>query len=230
MSNVTPRTPPLAPPLLGLCLLAGAALSCGPVPRRDLLAIPQRQVTYDDLCGLQSFFDAREHARIPAPRVLSEQATETEQVEPDENGRMRRAELGEGVYLITHRTDRERLERLLREEYRRLDPVRLSAPEQQVRVTLRWWRSGTLRRVRPDEDIVIESEGRRVELPAHPCVGELVLGAEGYRVRRRVLTAEAARARGETPAPEPDPDAGVTDAGVTDAGAPAGDVSVAAEQ
>ena len=42
-----------------------------------------------------------------------------------------------------------------------------------------------------------------VTLPFDPCVGEFLFGATIYGMRRDVLDAESARARGETPATEP---------------------------
>lgn len=164
------------------------------------MEIPQQRITYDDMCGLQDHFDQRARAGARPYRVLNELANETEREEPDENGRMRRAVLGEGTYVVSARTDRQRLRQLLRAEYRRLPAMRLTAEEGEVQVRLGWWQSGTIRRVRPDRDVeVTDLSGATFTLPPHPCVGEFLFGDEPYTMRRNILEADRARARGEIP-------------------------------
>lgn len=176
--------------------------SCGPVSRRDLSGIPQRQITFDDMCHLQEYFDARRAANARPFRVEEEQSTETQAMEPDENGRMQRVMIGEGTYVVRDRAARRRLAQLLGDEYDRLPSLRLTgreAGESGVRVRVGWWSSGQVRRLRPDREIVIRVGSESMSLPFNPCVGEFLFGAEPYAIRRRVLDAEAARARGELP-------------------------------
>jgi hypothetical protein len=198
---------------------------CGPATRRDLASVPQQQVTYDDLCHLQDYFDQRATAHTPAFRVMNEQSTETSRVEADEHGRMRPVVLGEGTYRVRDRSDRLRLRQLLREEYRRLPDMRILPPDTVVDVHVSWWQSGTIRRLRPDADVEIVIEGQSYELPFQPCVGEFLFGDEPYTMRRNILAAERARAHGEIPTAYLTSDASpATDA--TDATAsPATDVS-----
>src|SRR5262245_33556042 len=58
---------------LGLCLVGVASLSvaCSIAIRRDLSAIPAGQVGFDDMCGLQDYFDALEIKTSPPPRIVS---------------------------------------------------------------------------------------------------------------------------------------------------------------
>lgn len=179
--------------------LAAATLSCGPRLRRDLASVPQRQITYDDLCGLQAHFDQRRAARAAPYRALSEQSNETSETQPDEFGRMRRVMQGEGTYLVRDRSDRRRLAQLLREEYTRLPAMRLTRPETEVTLTLSWWQSGSIRRARPDLDVVLAVDGVRHTLPPSPCLGEFLFGDEAYAMRRNVVAAEQDRAYGRIP-------------------------------
>lgn len=205
-------------PLLAVAL-AAAALSCGPRMRRDLTAVPQRQITYDDLCRLQDHFDQRRAANAPPYRPVQEQSNETSETEPDEFGRMRRVMVGEGTYLVRDRTDRRRLAQLLREEFTRLPPLRMSGPEAEVTLSLAWWQSGTVRRTRPDQDAVLTVDGTRITLPPHPCLGEFLFGDAPYTMRHNVLAAEQDRARGALPqAYLPDAGAPGDAAVLTDAG------------
>jgi hypothetical protein len=54
-------------PILGACL----ALACGIGIRRDLSAIPPGQIGFDDLCGLQEYFDTLEVKAAEPPRLVS---------------------------------------------------------------------------------------------------------------------------------------------------------------
>ncbi|MBI5514644.1 MAG: hypothetical protein HY909_12790 [Deltaproteobacteria bacterium] len=176
------------------------ALGCGPGARRDLASVPLRQITYDDMCGLQDHFDQRATAHAGAFRAANEQSTETSREEPDEHGRPRRVVLGDGTYLIAERSDRARLRQLLREEFRRLPELHILRRGADVRVHLGWVQTGALRRARSDVPMEVIVDGEATELPAHPCVGEFLFGDEAYTMRRNIMAAERARAHGEIPA------------------------------
>lgn len=210
--------------------------SCGPSSRRDLSAIPQRQITFDDMCHLQDYFDQRNATRShPGFRAVEETSNETAETEPDENGHMRRAVIGEGTYLVADRRARRRLRQLLDEEFQGMPAVDLMAPGTTVRVHVAWWASGQVRRLRPDKMIQIATAERTVELPFNPCVGEFLFGAPVYALRRSFLDAENARSRGEIPqtssaslppVEQPPEMVGATGVAVaTDAGNDAADVS-----
>lgn len=184
-------------------LLVASLLSlsaCGPAVNRDLTEMPQRRITYDDLCHLQTYFDQRATSHAHPFRVVQEQSTETSRREADEHGTMRPVVLGEGTYLIETRSDRERLAQLLREEYHRLPPLPVAAADVRVQLRIGWWQSGTIRRIRPDVDVDLVVRGEHHELPAHPCVGEFLFGDDAYTMRRNVMAAESARSHGEIPA------------------------------
>jgi hypothetical protein len=177
-----------------------ALASCGPSSRRDLSAVPQRQITFDDMCHLQDYFDQRNATRAhPGFRAVEETSNETSESEPDENGRMRRAVIGEGTYLVTDRRARRRLRQLLDDEFQGVPSLEMMRPGTVVRVHVAWWASGQVRRLRPDRPIVVSTGDRSVELPFNPCVGEFLFGAPVYALRRSFLDAESARARGEIP-------------------------------
>lgn len=207
-----------------------SCVGCGPTVRRDLSTIPQRQITFDDRCRMQEYFDQRNasHAR-PGFHAVEEISNETTANEPDEHGRMRHAMIGEGTYLVSDRSARVRLQRVLADEYADLPAFDARADGVQVTVHVGWWASGEVRRLRPDRRIVVSNGRQTVDLPFDPCVGEFLFGAPVYALRRSVLDAEAARARGEIPATSTDapgsavepssasetPSEGRTDAGLT---------------
>lgn len=191
---------PLSVVSLALAVTATLGAGCGAASRRDLGAIPQRQITYDDMCHLQDYFDQRAAAHAQPFRAENEQSTETSRVEPDERGQPRRVTLGEGTYRVTDHSDRTRFNRLLHDEYHRLPTqLHLTRPEAEVQVHVGWWQSGTIRRLRPDLDIDLTVNGETHSLPFNPCVGEFLFGDAPYAMRRNVLDAERARAHGEIP-------------------------------
>jgi hypothetical protein len=181
--------------LLPLALLALASTSCGPASRRDLSALPQRQITFDDLCGLQAFFDQRNATAGVRPfRALGEQSTETANTEPDEQGRLRRVMVGEGTYVISQRSARRRFVQLLGEEYERVPTPLMDRHEREIRVRVEWWASGQMRRLRPDREIEVSTSSGTTRLPFNPCVGEFLFGAPVYGMRRQFLDSQRERA------------------------------------
>lgn len=215
---MSPHPHAARPWVAALCALA---LGCGPTIRRRLPTSDQRRITYEDLCQLQGWFDQRAQSHAPPLRVVDEQSTETSDRAPDEGGRMRRVALGEGTYLVASRDDRARFDRLLRDEYDDLPRLNLTGPEAAVRVHVAFWQTGSIRRIRPDVEVALEVDGASHTLPSHPCVGEFLFGDQAYAMRRNVLDAERARARGEIPR-------AYTDAGADDAPGAAADGGAAA--
>jgi len=199
--------------LIGYALFISIVTGCGPASRRDFSGFPQRRITYEDMCSLQNFFDERNssHGSIISA-TEAEDSTETQDTEPDENGTMRRAVLGEGTYTIRDRRVRRRLRQLLSEEYERIPELTIGGQESDRSVKLRvgWWASGQMRRLRPDQEITVTDErGNTVNLPFNPCVGEFLFGSNVYALRRQFFSADNARARGELP-----PESAVFDAAV----------------
>lgn len=188
--------PAARPWVAALCALA---LGCGPTIRRRLPTSDQRRITYEDLCHLQGWYDQRARSNAPPLRVVDEQSTETADRAPDEGGRLRRVAFGEGTYLVASLDERTRFDRLLRDEYDDLPRLNLAGADTRVRVHVAFWQTGSIRRIRPDVGVSLEVDGVSHDLPSHPCVGEFLFGAQAYEMRRNVLDAERARARGEIP-------------------------------
>lgn len=199
---IAPMTalPPSALVRPWVALLCAASLGCGPTIRHTLPTVDQRHITYEDLCHLQDWYDQRTAAGAPPFRVIDEQATETTDLAPDEHGHLHSVTRGEGTYLIASSEDRRRFDRLLRDEYSSLPSLAITTPEAQLRVHVSFWQTGSIRRIRPDVDVTLDVSGESHDLPSHPCVGEFLFGAQAYAMRRNVLSAESARARGEIPA------------------------------
>ena len=51
--------------------LVSLSVACSIAVRRDLSKVPAGQVGFDDMCGLQEYFDALAIGTSPPPRVVS---------------------------------------------------------------------------------------------------------------------------------------------------------------
>lgn len=167
-----------------LGVLAAASLcACGPSTRRSLKD-PAPQMTYEDSCDLQSYFDQRRTAFLEAP------VADDEKVSVNEKG----VTTGSGGYRLKDPLARRRFARMLREEYSGIEPKVLEAIEKDdadVRVRVRWWDTGQMRRLHPDEGaIVIESGAGKLEVPPNMCVSDLLFGQKVYEMRARYLRRE----------------------------------------
>jgi hypothetical protein len=207
-------------------VFAAAVASCGPSTKRDLSQVPQRQISFDDQCHLQSYFDQRNNSPARAFRVLDETQTTLEMTVEDDDGRERRrsVEVGSGEYEISDRPARRRLQQLIDDEYSNIPDLGLMRRGAHVRVRVRYWVSNAVRRLVPTNTITVTGPLASVTVPFNPCVGEFLFGAEVYAMRRRFIDDTNARSSGrvapsEVAAIESERrDAGAGEAGAGDSG------------
>lgn len=156
---------------------------------------PAHVMTYEDACGLQAYFDERRSASLAPPKA------DDEIVATNEKGQT----IGEGTYRLRDPLARRRFAKLLRDEYSGIDPKLIKSVESgdtEVRVHVRWWDTGPVRRLRPDSDtIVVEASVGSVELPPNMCVSDLLFGDKVYEMRARYLRHEVDMATDKPPAP-----------------------------
>jgi hypothetical protein len=180
-------------------VVSAAFLSCGPASRRDLSRVPQRQISFDDQCRLQAYFDQRNASGARPFRVIEETQNSSEMTLPDEltgEDRTRRVELGVGLYQLSDRPARRRLQLMLEEEFSGVPDLGLLRRDARVRIHAHWWVSGSVRRLLPERGIEITGPAGTATLPFNPCVGEFLFGAEVYAMRRTFLDDANARAAG----------------------------------
>jgi len=176
-----------------LALLALAIVSCGPSSRRSMKT-PARELTFEDACGLQDYFDQRRLASLPRPTA------EDEVTATDEKGQT----IGEGTYKLRDPLAKRRFARLLREEYSGIDAKILRAAastDDAVTVHVKWWDSGQVRRLRSDDEIIVTTAAGEVELPPNMCVSDLLFGDRIYELRAKYLRNEVDLATDKVPAP-----------------------------
>ena len=181
----------------GFILVAVAGIGCGARSKRDM-SMPPREVTYSDACALQEYFDQRIAAGLPSP------AAADEMLATNAKGQT----IGEGSYVLKDPLARRRFARLLREEYSGVDGKVVSAVEHgdaRVTIKVKWWDAGPIKRLRPNDEVVIASSAGETELPPNLCVSDLLFGDKVYAMRARFLRNEVDLATGKTPDEEVPP-------------------------
>jgi len=166
------RTRPVGLLFVGALITSAA---CGIAVRRDLSTVRPGQVGYDDMCGLQDYFDALEIKTSPPPRLVSGMDVEgTHSGRKVQGGTERFA--FENDFLLRH------LRRVLDENWRRLPEAVASAPK--IEVEVKWSERAGAKRVVTEEDAELIIGDQTFSLPYHPCLSELLYGEPLYRQRR----------------------------------------------
>lgn len=180
------------------------SLACSIAIRRDLSTVQPGQVGFDDMCGLQEYFDALEIGTSGPPRVVNaldlEGTTEGKKVR---GGKERFA--FENEFQLTH------LRRILNENWRRLpDQV---ATANKIEIEVKWSEKAGTKRVITDQDAEMGIGAASFDLPYHICLSELLYGEPLYRQRRTMWNLPLPGAK----AGASDGGVNVRDGGVTDA-------------
>jgi hypothetical protein len=189
-----------------LVLLAGlAGVACSIGVSRDLSAVPPGQVGFDDLCGLQEYFDKLEMKASPPPRVVSSIDLEGNSGGKQVRGGRERFAF-EGEFQLTN------LRRVLEQNWKRLpEPI---AKASLIEVEVKWSEKAGTKRVLTSESAELAVGQETWELPYHPCLSELLYGEALYRQRRTTLGLPPLMPAGVLPAdggvpPTPRPDGSV---------------------
>jgi hypothetical protein len=157
-------------------ILSVVAVGCGIAVKRNLSAVPPGQVGFDDMCGLQGYFDALEIHTSPPPRVVSALDLEA----AGDGGRTVRG--GKERFAFENDFQLKHLRRVLGENWKRLpEPV---ANASTIEVEVKWSEKAGTKRVVTDEEALLSAGVESWGLPYHPCLSELLYGEPLYRQRR----------------------------------------------
>lgn len=156
-------------------LLAG--VGCGIAVQRDLSAIPPGQVGFDDMCGLQEYFDAVEIKTTPPPHMISALDMEGQSGGKIVHGGEERFAF-DSDFLLKH------LRRVLNENWRRLPEAIAIATD--IEIDVHWSEKAGAKRVVTDQPSELIIGSQSWSLPYQPCLSELLYGAPLYRQRREM--------------------------------------------
>jgi hypothetical protein len=160
------------------CGLSLVMAGCGILVSRDLSAVPPGQVGFDDMCGLQPYFDALEIKTSPAPRVVS--ALDLEGA--SSTGKVVRG--GRERFAFENDFQLRQLKKVLSENWKRLPDQLTNASE--IEIEVKWAEKAGTKRVVTDGDSEIAVGRMSWDLPYHPCLSELLYGEPLYRQRRAI--------------------------------------------
>jgi hypothetical protein len=189
--------------VLAFVLLIGLG-ACGVAIQRDLSAIPPGRVGFDDMCGMQQYFDAIEGETGTEPAVASSLESEG-----GDGTKMVRG--GRSRFVFDTDFQLDQLSRVLSENWSRLPPGLDTTPE--IDLDVRWSERAGVKRVVTDQDATLMFDGHSYALPYHVCLSELLFGRPLYEQRTI--------ARGLRPAVTKPLDLAL-DAGAPDAAEPTG--------
>lgn len=158
-------------------VIGAAALACGVGIQRDLSAIPPGQIGFDDMCGLQSYFDALEVKAGKPPVQVSAVELENDAKRPVHGGKAMIAFTGE--FQLGH------LRRVLTENWKRLPEAVAGAKK--IELEVYWSEKAGVRRVVTERDAEMIINRQSYFLPYHVCLSELLYGEPLYRQRREML-------------------------------------------
>lgn len=201
--------PPRAATLLAI-IFVGA--QCAPAIKRDMSTVPAGRVGFDDMCGLQTYFD-RLAMRIGNPPVV------VSSIDLQGKGHLS----GRARYAFETDFQLQAIRQVLNENWRRLPDDLATASR--IDVEVQWSERSGIRRVVTDRDAELIIGRAQTSLPYHVCLSELLFGEPLYKERRVAL--------GLGPLPTPPPlipstadggaktDARLDGAPATDGGTPA---------
>jgi hypothetical protein len=201
---------------VGLLLVGvvSASVACSIAIRRDLAAVPPGQVGFDDMCGLQEYFDALEIKASRPPRVVS--ALDLEGASGP-----RRVRGGKERFAFEDDFQLKHLRRVLNENWRRL-PASVETANK-IELEVKWSEKAGAKRVITDEDAEMTIGPETFSLPYHVCLSELIYGEPLYRQRRAMwglpLPGVPPRAAAATDGGATAPDGRMSDGGRPDAAA-----------
>jgi hypothetical protein len=163
--------------ITGVVLLT-LGVGCGIAIRRDLSNVPPGQVGFDDMCGLQEYFDALEIHTSPPPRVVSALDLEGQSGGKPVRGGKERFAFDNDFLLKTVR-------RVLHDNWRGLPDDELARADK-VEIEVSWSEKAATKRVVTDAPSELTIGKRSWSLPYQPCLSELLYGEPLYRERRQM--------------------------------------------
>jgi len=156
------------------------SVACGIAIQRDLSAIPAGQVSYDDACGLQQYFDTLDAKRVSPPRVVSGNELQGEREGKNVHG-------GHSRFAFETAFEVREVKRLLKENWKNL-PEGLDKASR-LDIDVYWSEVAGIRRVVTERDaaLYVAPSDEPQTLPYHVCLSELLFGEPLYKERRNML-------------------------------------------
>jgi hypothetical protein len=170
------------PAFLGAAFAAAALTTsgCGVTVQRDLSTAKASEVVFDDMCGLQDYFDGLKDTTLTPPAEAFAQDMTNDK--GTAGGRTR--------FVFASEFQLHHLKKVLTENWKRLPE---GVPDaKQIEVEVRWSEKAGLKRVVTNEEAILQVGEKQVFLPYHVCLSDLLFGESLYDTRRAFLGLPAA--------------------------------------
>jgi hypothetical protein len=165
------KKPPRAGTLLAIVFIGA---QCAPVIKRDISTVPAGRVGFDDMCGLQTYFD-RLAMKIGNPPLA------VSSIDLQGKGHLS----GRARYAFETDVQLQAIRQVLNENWRRLPDDVATAPR--IDIEVQWSERSGVRRVVMDRDADLIIGRTQTSLPYHVCLSELLFGEPLYKERRVAL-------------------------------------------
>jgi hypothetical protein len=206
-SSSTSATDRPARPLLLCAASLLLAAGCGVTVKRDLSETKAAEVVFDDLCGLQEYFDAlKDHTLSPPAEAFANDIQADDKARPTGGRKRFRFETEFQLHYLRH---------VLDANWKSV-PIEV-AKASKVELEVSWSEKAGVARVVTDDEALLSVGPQTWTLPYHVCLSDLLFGESLYNTRRSMLNLpEPARSRFSTakqapmvplPAPAPPPPA-----------------------
>jgi hypothetical protein len=162
---------------LMMAILATTAAGCGIGVKRDFATIPSQTVIFDDMCGLQDYFDALLSSKATAPQIVS--STDFQKADA------LRAAGGRTTFSFETDFQLKTLRRLLEQNWSSVPEEVMKADK--VLMEVRWAEKAGIKRVVTEEVAEIQLGRKVIDLPYQTCLSEFLFGEPLYVTRREIL-------------------------------------------
>jgi hypothetical protein len=201
-------------------LLTGAGCA-GVSVKRDLSSVKPTEVVFDDLCGLQEYFDALKDPSLAPPAETFARDLQVDEKSRPLGGRKR--------FRFENEFQLHYLRKVLESNWSSV-PMEV-AKASKIELEVSWSEKAGVARVVTDEEALLAVGPKSWALPYHVCLSDLLFGETLYDSRRAMLqlpdaarspfsTASLTRPLPAPPAPLPPPPSAVASVPVDQAGSP----------
>ena len=150
---------------------------CGITVQRDLSATKPGEVVFDDMCGLQTYFDDLHDTTIAPPREVYGSDISGTGADKISGGKSR--------YRFETEFQLHHLRKVLTENWGKLPEEVAKAPA--IDLEVEWSEKASVKRVLTTQPAILGVGDKNYDLPYHVCLSDLLYGDSLYRTRRTVL-------------------------------------------
>jgi hypothetical protein len=161
--------------LVAVALIAGAG--CGVTVKRDLTAVKPAEVVFDDMCGLQEYFDALKDATLSPPEETFARDIMKDDGEKPMGGRKR--------FRFANEFQLHYLRKVLSDNWDKI-PGEVDKASR-VEIEVAWADKAGVARVVTTEEAILAVGPKSWTLPYHVCLSDLLFGESLYDTRRAML-------------------------------------------